>query len=118
MGELRKTFQPEFLNRIDEVVVFNSLSREDLIQIVNLMVDKVKRRLTEKEVKIQLSNEAKEFLIDKGYDPSFGARPLRRAIQRFIEDPLAMEMLKGKFPVGSTIQIKARKGELIFEKGD
>ncbi len=118
MDELRKTFQPEFLNRIDEVVVFNSLSKEDLIQIVNLMVDKVKRRLTEKEVKLKLSNEAKEFLIDKGYDPSFGARPLRRAIQRFIEDPLAMEMLKGKFPAGSTIQIKVEKGKLVFEKED
>ncbi|MEA3369270.1 MAG: ATP-dependent Clp protease ATP-binding subunit [Candidatus Ratteibacteria bacterium] len=116
MDELRKTFQPEFLNRIDEVVVFNSLSKEDLIQIVNLMVDKVKRRLTEKEVKIKLSNKAKEFLIDKGYDPSFGARPLRRAIQRFIEDPLAMEMLKGKFPVGTTILVKAEKDRLVFEK--
>ena len=118
IDELKKTFQPEFLNRIDEVVVFNSLNKEDFIQIVNLMVEKVKRRLTEKELKIKLSDEAKEFLIDKGYDPSFGARPLRRAIQRFIEDPLATDMLKGKFSLGSTVQIKVEKGKLVFKKED
>jgi len=116
MDELRRTFQPEFLNRIDEVVVFSSLTREDLIQIVDLMVDKVKRRLTEKELTIKLSKEAKEFLINKGYDPGFGARPLRRAIQKFIEDPLAMDMLKGKFPVGSTVLVKMEKDSLILVK--
>ena len=118
IDELKKTFQPEFLNRIDEVVVFNSLDKEDLIQIVNLMVEKVKRRLTEKKLKIQLSDEAKEFLVDKGSDSDFGARPLRRAIQKFIEDPLAMDMLKGKFSFGSTVQIKVEKGKLVFEKED
>ena len=118
MDELRKTFQPEFLNRIDEMVVFSSLSKEDLMQIVDLMVEKVKKRLTEKELKIKLTNEAKEFLIDKGYDPSFGARPLRRAIQRFIEDPLSMDMLKGKFPIGSLVVVKSQKDKLVFEKAD
>ena len=116
MDELRKTFQPEFLNRVDEVIVFSALTKDDLMQIVDLMVDKVKRRLTEKEVTITLSKEAKEFLIDKGYDPSFGARPLRRANQRFIEDPLAMDMLKGKFPVGSMVLGKVGKNRLVFEK--
>lgn len=116
MDELKKTFQPEFLNRIDEVVVFSPLSREDLMQVIDLMVDKVKKRLTEKELTIMLSKESKEFLIDKGYDPNFGARPLRRAIQRFIEDPLAMDMLKNKFPSGSTILINLEKDKLVFEK--
>ena len=116
LGDLKKTFRPEFLNRVDETIVFRSLTREELKQIVDLMLKEVKERLAEKKVDIEASSPAKEFLIDKGYDPTFGARPLRRAIQRYIENPLSEEMLKGNLKEGMTIKVGAKKDkkELTF----
>jgi ATP-dependent Clp protease ATP-binding subunit ClpC len=98
---LRKTFSPEFLNRIDDVVVFNSLSKEDIFKIIDLTLRGVKKRLSTMGFKLQLSDEAKEFLSEKGYDPQFGARPLNRAIQKYIEDPLA-EFILGEQPAEGT----------------
>jgi ATP-dependent Clp protease ATP-binding subunit ClpC len=95
--QLKKTFRPEFLNRVDEVIIFRSLGREELKKIVDIELEEVKTRLKEKEVEIELSQKAKDFLIDHGYDPNYGARPLRRAIQRYVEDPLAEEIIKKKF---------------------
>ncbi|MEK6646865.1 MAG: ATP-dependent Clp protease ATP-binding subunit [Candidatus Firestonebacteria bacterium] len=115
MGELKKTFNPEFLNRIDEVIVFHQLSKEELKSIINLLMKNVYARLKNKKVKLELSEDAIEFLIEKGYDPTFGARPLKRAIQKFIEDPLATEILTGKFPEGGTIAIKKGNNKLHFE---
>ena len=116
LGDLKKTFRPEFLNRVDETIVFRSLTREELRQIVDLMLKEVKERLSEKKVEIEASSQAKEFIIDKGYDPTFGARPLRRAIQRYIENPISGEMLKGNLKEGMTIKVgvKKDKKELTF----
>jgi ATP-dependent Clp protease ATP-binding subunit ClpC len=94
MGDLKKVFRPEFLNRIDEVIVFHKLSRAEIKEIVDLLVGRVKAQVSEHELQLDLNEEAKDLLVDKGWDPSMGARPLRRAIQRYIEDPLADEVLK------------------------
>ena len=117
LEEVKKTFKPEFLNRIDDVIVFHSLSKEHLIQIVEIEVKEVQDRLMEKNVEIALDSKAKEFLIDKGFDKSFGARPLKRTIQRYLENPLAEELLSGTFKDGAKIKITALKGkeELKFE---
>lgn len=115
LGDLKKVFRPEFLNRIDETIVFRSLTREELKQIVELMLEEVRERLLEKKLKIEVSPKAKEFFIDKGYDPSFGARPLRRAIQRYLENPLSEEILKGNLKEGSTIKVGIKDGRLTFK---
>jgi ATP-dependent Clp protease ATP-binding subunit ClpC len=108
MGELKKVFRPELLNRIDEVIVFHKLSKEEIKTIVDLMMKRVKEQMGEHEAAIELTEEAKELLVEKGYDPAMGARPLRRAIQRFIEDPLADFVLGRSLKPGSTILV-ARK---------
>ena len=89
MSDLKRVFRPELLNRIDEIIVFPKLTKEEIIQIVDLLLQRVREQMTTHEVTIELTEEAKELLVDKGYDPAMGARPLRRAIQRYIEDPLA-----------------------------
>ena len=94
MGELKKVFRPEFLNRIDEVIVFHKLTREEIKEIVDLLIARVQAQVAEHELQLELTDAAKELLVDKGWDPSMGARPLRRAIQRYIEDPLADEVLR------------------------
>ncbi len=94
MGELKKVFRPEFLNRIDEVIVFHKLTREEIKEIIDLMINRVRAQVAEHELQLDLAEEAKELLVDKGWDPAMGARPLRRAIQRYIEDPLADEVLR------------------------
>jgi ATP-dependent Clp protease ATP-binding subunit ClpC len=107
MGELKKVFRPEFLNRIDEVIVFHKLTKDEILEIVDLMVDRVRAQVAEHELQLDLSKDAKELLVDKGWDPAMGARPLRRAIQRYIEDPLADEVLKaGQMTPGSTVQVE------------
>jgi ATP-dependent Clp protease ATP-binding subunit ClpC len=107
MGELKKVFRPEFLNRIDEVIVFHKLTKEEIMEIVDLMVDRVRTQVAEHELQLDLSDGAKELLVDKGWDPAMGARPLRRAIQRYVEDPLADEVLKaGQMAPGSTVQVE------------
>src|SRR5688500_13195528 len=106
MGELKKVFRPEFLNRIDEVIVFHKLTREEIMEIVDLMVSRVRTQVAEHELQIELSEGAKDFLVDKGWDPAMGARPLRRAIQRYIEDPLADEVLQTPMQPGSTVLVE------------
>jgi ATP-dependent Clp protease ATP-binding subunit ClpC len=107
MGELKKVFRPEFLNRIDEVIVFHKLTKDEIMEIVDLMVERVRAQVAEHELQLDLSTEAKELLVDKGWDPTMGARPLRRAIQRYVEDPLADEVLKaGEMTPGSTVQVE------------
>jgi ATP-dependent Clp protease ATP-binding subunit ClpC len=93
-GELKKVFRPEFLNRIDEVIVFHKLSREEIKEIVDLLVTRVRAQVAEHDLQLELTDPAKELLAEKGWDPAMGARPLRRAIQRYIEDPLADEVLR------------------------
>jgi ATP-dependent Clp protease ATP-binding subunit ClpC len=113
MGELKKVFRPEFLNRIDEVIVFHKLSREEIKEIVELLLRRLRESMAERELSLNLSTETREMLADKGWDPSMGARPLRRAIQRYIEDPLADEMLKSSPESGSTVEVETetRDGE-------
>ncbi|MBK9504578.1 MAG: ATP-dependent Clp protease ATP-binding subunit [Bacteroidetes bacterium] len=106
---LKRTFSPEFLNRIDDVVIFNSLSREDIFKIIDITLRDVKNRLETLNYKLQLEDSAKEFLSEKGYDPQFGARPLHRAIQKYLEDPLAESILSGKFKEGDTISVEYDK---------
>jgi ATP-dependent Clp protease ATP-binding subunit ClpC len=110
MGELKKVFRPELLNRIDEVIVFHKLTKEEILTIVDIQMKRVREQMATHEVAIELTDEAKELLVEKGYDPAMGARPLRRAIQRVIEDPLADFVLGRTLEPGSTILV-ARKGE-------
>jgi len=113
MGDLKKAFRPELLNRIDEIIVFPKLSKEEILQIVDLMLNRLRVQLAEHEVTIELTPEAKEMLVDKGYDPAMGARPLRRAIQRLIEDPLADYVLGRSMAPGSTIVVKRKNEEEV-----
>ncbi|NLZ18460.1 MAG: ATP-dependent chaperone ClpB [Desulfobulbaceae bacterium] len=115
---LRRQFKPEFLNRVDEIITFHGLSKEDLLQIVDIQVRRMSKRLAERKIKVTLTKESKQVLIDSGYDPAFGARPLKRAIQRHIEDPLALEILEGKFEEGDHILIDRGRdaNSLTFSK--
>ncbi len=115
MDELKKSFRPEFLNRIDEVIVFHSLTADDVKQIVDLMMKRVKEQLKAKDLEIELTDAAKTVLAEKGFDPSLGARPLRREIQRLVEDPLSEKLLWKEFRAGQTIIVDARDGEIVFE---
>ncbi len=116
LDEVKRTFKPEFLNRIDEVIVFHPLSREHLVQIVDLEVNAVRQRLQEQGIAVVLDESAKEFLVERGFDPVYGARPLRRVIQRFVEDPLAEEVLAKRLKSGALIHA-FRKGEALeFEE--
>src|SRR5437870_4581204 len=110
MGELKKVFRPELLNRIDEIIVFHKLAREEITAIIELLLKRLREAMAQHEVTIELTDEAKELLVDKGYDPAMGARPLRRAIQRFIEDPLADYVLGRSLQPNSTILV-ARKND-------
>jgi ATP-dependent Clp protease ATP-binding subunit ClpC len=105
MGELKKVFRPEFINRIDEVIVFHKLTREEISSIVELLLKRIRESLAERELSLNLSEGAADLLVEKGWDPSMGARPLRRAIQRYIEDPLADEVLSQSMPPGSTVEV-------------
>jgi len=115
--EVEHHFRPEFLNRLDDTIVFQSLSREDLQIIVDFELDKVFKRLTEHGFKLELSDQAKEFLIDKGYNPEFGARPLRRAIEHYIEDPLSESLLRGEFKGKNTIKVDVLDEEHLKLEG-
>jgi len=114
MEEVKKTFKPEFLNRIDDIIVFRSLTKEDLLHIVEIEVNMVQDRLQEQGVKIDLDKKAKEFLAEKGFDKSFGARPLKRTIQRYLEDPLAEEIISGKVKKDKPVFVSAKGDRLVF----
>jgi ATP-dependent Clp protease ATP-binding subunit ClpB len=113
---LREFFRPEFLNRIDEVVEFHPLSREQIGEIVELQLRRLRERLAERGLSLELTDEAKELVAEAGWDPTYGARPLKRALQRLVENPLAMRLLEGDFAEGDTVRVDAQDGELVFEK--
>jgi len=113
MGDLKKVFRPELLNRIDEIIVFPKLSRAEILQVVDLMMNRVRVQLADHDVTIELTDEAKDLLVEKGYDPTMGARPLRRAIQRYIEDPLADFILGRELEPGSTILVARKNDEEV-----
>jgi len=106
---LKKVFNPEFLNRIDDVITFKPLDKEDIYQIIDVLSEELFHRIKEVGYNVELTKGAKDFITDKGFDPKYGARPLKRAIQRYIEDPLAEALLEDKKPEGSTIKIKLNK---------
>src|SRR5881396_3635048 len=116
MEEVKKTFRPEFLNRLDDTIVFRSLTKPDLITILDLEISKVMHRLKARNIVLQLDEKAKEFLVTKGYDPQYGARPMRRAVERSLEDPLAEEILKGSFHEGEPIVVSADGDHLTFSQ--
>jgi ATP-dependent Clp protease ATP-binding subunit ClpC len=116
LDEARKTFRPEFLNRLDDVIVFRSLNKPDLIQILDLEINKVLERLRHKNLKLELDEKAKDFLVEKGYDPQYGARPMRRSVERFLEDPLAEEILKGSLHEGEPIIVTVGNDKLVFNQ--
>ncbi len=117
MNELKRFFRPEFVNRVDEIVVFHSLSRDHVRSILDFELAEVQTRLVEKELILEVKQSAKDFLIDQGYEAKYGARPLRRTIQREIEDPLSMEILKGRFEPGDHIIVYLRSGAITFKQG-
>jgi ATP-dependent Clp protease ATP-binding subunit ClpB len=113
-GILATTFKPEFLNRIDETVIFHRLSREDVSRIVELQVELLTQRVGERGIEIELTEDARTLLGNLGFDPSYGARPLRRVIQRKLVDPLALKLLEGDFADGSRVRVDAEDGALVF----
>jgi ATP-dependent Clp protease ATP-binding subunit ClpC len=111
MEEVNRFFRPEFLNRLDEIISFNALGKSDLYRIIDLELAKVERRIASKQLVLHLSDKARDFLIDKGNHPESGARPLRRTIERYVEDALAEELLKGNLPPGSLVEMTWEEGE-------
>jgi len=116
--ELKRYFKPEFINRIDSVVIFKPLKKEHVKQIVQLMINRLEERLKDKNLKLQISDAAKEYLANKGYDPAFGARPLRRVIEKEVETPLATKLIAGEINEGDTVLIDVKDGKIIVEKAD
>jgi ATP-dependent Clp protease ATP-binding subunit ClpB len=111
---LRRSFKPEFLNRIDETIVFDNLTNEEIGRIVTIQIERLKKRLEDRKLHLELTDAARDFIVAKGYDPAYGARPLKRAIQRYIENPLAMEILKGVYPENAKIVVDAEDDTIIF----
>jgi ATP-dependent Clp protease ATP-binding subunit ClpC len=116
MGELKKVFRPEFLNRIDEVIVFHKLTKDEIKEIVELLLRRIRESMAERELQLELSEATKDLLVDEGWDPSMGARPLRRAIQRLIEDPLADFVIRTPAPSGSTVMVDVEQPPEDSEK--
>jgi ATP-dependent Clp protease ATP-binding subunit ClpB len=116
--QMRERFRPEFLNRIDEIVEFEPLSRAQLGEIVELQLARLRRRLAERGLELELTEAAKELIASAGWDPAYGARPLKRAIQRLLENPLALRLLEGDFLPGDRILAEVRDGELVFAKAE
>jgi ATP-dependent Clp protease ATP-binding subunit ClpC len=114
MDEARRTFKPEFLNRLDDVIVFRSLTKPDLIEILDIEISKVMHRLKNKNIHLTLDEKAKDFLVTKGYDPNYGARPMRRSVERFLEDPLAEELLKGNVHENDPVHVTMENDKLVF----
>jgi ATP-dependent Clp protease ATP-binding subunit ClpC len=114
LEEAKRAFKPEFINRLDDIIVFHQLTKADLMHIVGLEVAKVLNRVKAKEVHVELDNSAKEFLIEKGYDPQYGARPMRRAVEKYLEDPFAEELLRGNVKPGENVIVFAENGKLVF----
>jgi ATP-dependent Clp protease ATP-binding subunit ClpB len=116
MDGVRATFKPEFVNRLDEIVEFHQLTRDEIAQIVELQVAKLAERVREKGVEVELTDDARTLLGNLGYDPTYGARPLKRVIQKRLVDKLALKLLEGEFQPGDRVLVDAAEGELTFER--
>jgi ATP-dependent Clp protease ATP-binding subunit ClpA len=115
LDTLRAAFRPEFLNRVDDIIVFNALTREHLAQIVDIQLNNVGRLLKDRKVKLEVTAAAKDAIIAEGYDPQYGARPMKRAIQRLIQDPLALKLINGDFVEGDVVLVDAKEGASALE---
>jgi len=113
---MKRVFNPEFLNRIDDTIIFHPLEKKHILEIINIQLRELMKRISSMGVTVELTKQARELLADKGFDPAYGARPLRRALQKYLEDPIAEELLKGKYPEGTKIRVSVnkKKGELRF----
>ena len=116
MEALRASFRPEFLNRVDEIIIFHQLGEQEIRSIVGLQFDALKRRLSDRHIDLSLSDDVRDVLVHEGFDPAYGARPLKRTIQRLVLDPLAVKVLQGEFRDGDMIAIGASEGSLVFER--
>ena len=116
MEELDRTFQPEFLNHVDEIILFRGLTKDDLVHIVDIQMRHLRELLTERNVALDLTDAARQYLAETSFDPVYGARPLKRVIQREVQDALALALLRGEFGEGDTVQVDARDGEIAFGK--
>lgn len=114
LKEVKTIFNPEFLNRLDETIIFHSLNREHLLEVLQLQINEIAEQLEEKNIQLHVTDKAKEWLLEKGYEPDYGARPLRRTLQRYVEDAIAEEVIKGKFQEGSVISVTLEKDTLLF----
>jgi len=114
-SDLQTTFRPEFLNRIDEIVTFHALSQEQLTEIVELQARDLRLRLAERRIDLELTDAARALLVEHGYDAAFGARPLKRTLQREVENPLAMKVLSGEIGEGDTVVVDVRDGDVAFD---
>ncbi|MGI8675121.1 MAG: AAA family ATPase, partial [Thermoleophilaceae bacterium] len=117
MDGVRATFKPEFINRLDDIVLFDALSREEIGRIVGLQAERLVDRVRERGIEVELTDAARELLGDLGYDPTYGARPLRRVIQKRLIDPMALALLEGRFRPGDTVRVDAAEGELVLGRG-
>jgi ATP-dependent Clp protease ATP-binding subunit ClpB len=116
MEDLRDAFRPEFLNRLDETIIFHRLDRAQLRSIVDVQLSHFEKRLADRDLRLEITDAAKDFLANVGYDPTYGARPLKRAIQRYLENGLAEDILAGRFTAGDKIRVEAGDGKLVFER--
>ena len=114
--QLHEFFRPEFLNRIDEIVEFAPLTKDQLAEIVELQLERLRARLAERGIELEVTDDAKEVLAEAGWDPTYGARPLKRALQRLVENPLALRLLEGEFGDGDWVRVDAKDGELVFSR--
>jgi ATP-dependent Clp protease ATP-binding subunit ClpB len=115
---MRDVFRPEFLNRIDEIVEFEPLTRDQIAGVAELQLGRLRERLAERRIELELTEAAKDVLAEAGWDPTYGARPLKRALQRLVENPLAALLLSGDFGEGDTIRVDAQDAELVFERAE
>jgi ATP-dependent Clp protease ATP-binding subunit ClpB len=116
MEDLRNAFRPEFLNRLDETIIFHRLDRAQLRSIVDVQLGNFEKRLAERDLRLEVTDAAKDFLANVGYDPAYGARPLKRAIQRHLENGLAEDILAGRFTAGDSIRVEVGDGKLVFDR--
>jgi ATP-dependent Clp protease ATP-binding subunit ClpB len=116
LAELKKHFRPEFLNRVDDVIIFQSLDESELARIVDIQLGRLEQRLAQQNLTLDVDAAAKKLLASEGYDPQFGARPLKRAIQEHLLDPLAAKLLAGEFKPNDKIKVSAKDGELLFQR--
>jgi ATP-dependent Clp protease ATP-binding subunit ClpC len=116
MDEAKRIFRPEFLNRLDDAIVFRSLTRPELVEILQLEISKVMQRLKGRQLQLSLDDAARDFLLENGYDPTNGARPMRRAVERNLEDPLAEEILKGSLHPNEPIVVTVQDGRIVFRQ--